>query len=76
MSDQFGRMLIGVGLTIALIGVIVLLSSNLPWFRLGRLPGDIHIEKQGFSLFFPITTMILISAVLSFIFFLIGKVKR
>ncbi len=57
-------MVIG-GLVLAAIGVVFwLLPDKTP---LGRLPGDIHAEKPGFSFHFPIVTCLLISAVLSLI---------
>jgi hypothetical protein len=76
LSEQFGKMLIGIGLMIALLGVIVLGAAKIPGFRLGRLPGDIAIQREGFSLFFPITTMLLLSAVLSLILFLAGRFRK
>ena len=69
-------MLVGLGLTVALIGGILMLTSKIPWLKLGRLPGDVNIQRDGFSLFFPITTMLLLSAVLSLILFLIGKFRK
>ncbi len=60
----------------AAFGCLVLLAGKLTWLRIGRLPGDIHIEREGFSLYFPLTTMILLSALGSLILFFIGKVRR
>lgn len=63
-------MVIG-GLVLAAIGVVFwLLPDKTP---LGRLPGDIHVEKPGFSFHFPIVTCLLISAVLSLIMWLFRK---
>jgi len=76
LGEQFGKLLIGAGLTLAFIGLLVIMSSKLPWLRLGRLPGDINVHRDGFSLFIPITTMILLSAVLSAVMFLIGRFRR
>lgn len=57
-----------------IIGVILLLVGLLwPWIQklgLGRLPGDIAVEREGFSFFFPLTTSIIISLVLSLLFWL------
>jgi Protein of unknown function (DUF2905) len=58
------RALIILGLVIALIGVAWPWVSKLP---LGRLPGDLVIDRPGFKLFFPITTLIVISLVISLI---------
>lgn len=67
--DQFnylGRILIFLGITIAALGGIIYLGGgSFSWF--GRLPGDIRIEKEKFTFFFPITTMILISILLNII---------
>jgi hypothetical protein len=70
MHEQLGRFLIIAGLVLALIGVAVYFSKFLP---IGRLPGDISIQKGNFSFFFPITTCIIISVVLTIIFLFIGK---
>jgi hypothetical protein len=47
-----------------------------PWFTklgLGRLPGDIVIERENFKIYFPITTMVLVSLALSLVFWLFRK---
>lgn len=59
---QLGRSLIVIGVVVALIGVAVVLGQKL---GLGRLPGDISIERKGYSLHFPLVTSILISVVLT-----------
>lgn len=59
------------------IGAVILLAGLLwPWLSklgLGRLPGDIRIERDGFHFYFPITTGLIISAVLSLILWLFRK---
>lgn len=57
---------------------VILVVAGLAWplltkLGLGRLPGDIHIERDGFSFYFPITTGLLISAVISLILWLLRK---
>jgi hypothetical protein len=57
---------------------IVLVIAGLAWplltkLGLGRLPGDIHIEREGFSFYFPITTGLLISAAISLILWLLRR---
>ncbi len=64
------KTIITIGLIIVIIGVLWPLLSKLP---LGKLPGDIVIKKEGFAFYFPITTMIIISIVLSLIFWLFKK---
>lgn len=62
-GDIFGKMLIYLGLGIALLGLLVwVISRVLP---MGRLPGDIFIQKEGLTVYFPIVTCIIISLVLT-----------
>lgn len=61
-----GRLLLLVGLGMALLGGLLLLLSRVPFLNnLGRLPGDIRIEGQGFSCFLPLVSMLLISVLLT-----------
>ncbi|MDO9533948.1 MAG: DUF2905 domain-containing protein [Bacillota bacterium] len=60
-----GRILLTIGGVIVLTGLIFLFLGR---FGLGRLPGDILIKRENLTIFFPITTMILISVILSLIF--------
>ena len=66
-----GKMLIIMGLIIAAIGVLFVLAGKIPW--LGRLPGDIYIKKENFTLYFPLATSILVSIVLSLILWLLRR---
>ena len=66
-----GRTLIVIGLIVVGIGVLVSLSGKLPW--IGRLPGDIYIKRENFTFYFPLTTSILISIVLTLIFYLFRR---
>ena len=63
-----GRALIVLGVVLVVVG---LAASYFPW--LGRLPGDVRIERPGFSFSFPITTCLLLSAVLSVVFSLLSR---
>jgi len=67
----FGKLLIVIGLFIVGAGILLLLSDKIPW--LGRLPGDITIKRDNFTFFFPLATCILISVVLSLLFWLFRK---
>ena len=69
---SLGRMLIGLGLLIVLIGVVVTLGEKLP-IRLGRLPGDIIIRGKNSTFYFPLVTCLLISAVLSLVMWVINR---
>ena len=70
MPKSFGTWLIIAGVLLLVIGVLVN-TGMLSWF--GRLPGDIRIERENMRFYFPIVTMIVISVVLSLIFYFIGK---
>jgi hypothetical protein len=64
------RILVTLGVILVIVGVAW------PWLvklGLGRLPGDIVIERENFRFYFPITTMVLISLVLSLVFWLFRK---
>lgn len=65
MSDwsALGRLLVAAGLVLIMVGGLLMLSGKIPW--LGRLPGDITIRRDGFQFFFPLTTSLLLSLVLS-----------
>jgi hypothetical protein len=69
--QYIGRFLIILGIVISAVGGILLLSGKIPW--LGRLPGDIIIQKKNFSFYFPLATSILLSVILTFIFWLIRR---
>ena len=64
------RTIIIIGLIIVVIGLTWPVLSKLP---LGRLPGDIIIKKEDFSFYFPITTMILVSIILTALFYFFKK---
>jgi Protein of unknown function (DUF2905) len=59
-----GRLLITLGAILIALGLLFTFAERLP-FKLGRLPGDIYIQGRNSSFFFPLTTCILISVVLS-----------
>ena len=69
--NGLGRPLIILGLMLVAAGLVLSLAPRMPW--LGKLPGDITIKREHFSFYFPLATCILISAVVSFILWLIRK---
>ncbi len=73
-NNGFGMMLLIGGLVIAAIGLIWVVAPNLP--KLGRLPGDIVIERENSRFYFPIVTCIVISVVLSLVMWLVRAVTR
>jgi len=68
---ELGKALILFGGLIVLVGVLLTLGGKIPW--LGRLPGDIFIQRDHFSFYFPLTTSLLVSALLSLLFFLLRR---
>jgi len=72
--QQTGKFLIIAGVVLIAAGVIVYFAGDkMGW--LGRLPGDIRVEKENVRFYFPITTMLLVSAVLSFLLWLLRKLS-
>jgi len=69
--SELGRPLVILGLVIAVVGALLWLSPQIPF--LGKLPGDIRIERDGGSFTFPITTCLVISIVLSLLWNLFGR---
>lgn len=69
--SYIGRFLVIVGLVIIVLGLLLMLSGKIHW--LGRLPGDIIIERKNFTFYFPIATSILISLLLTLIFWILGR---
>jgi hypothetical protein len=61
--ELLARSLIVVGLVFVALGILLYASPSLP--LLGKLPGDIRIERPGLRVYFPITSCVLVSAVLS-----------
>lgn len=72
--DRLGKGIIIVGLVLVIAGIVVWLWGDKLRF-LGRLPGDIRIEKDNIHIYIPITTMILLSALVSFILWLVQKFR-
>ncbi|NVM22201.1 MAG: DUF2905 domain-containing protein [Desulfobacterales bacterium] len=69
--SSLGKLLVIAGLVMAGIGILLILSPKIPW--LGKLPGDILIKKDNFRFYFPITTCIIISIILTILFYLFRK---
>lgn len=73
--SSLGKLLIGAGGLLILIGAIVLLAGRAD-IPIGRLPGDISYRGKNTAVFFPITTCIILSIVLSFIIWLVNRFMR
>jgi hypothetical protein len=69
--QHIGRLLVIFGVVIAAIGFFIVFSGKAPW--LGRLPGDIVLHKKNFTFYFPLASSILISLLLTLLFWIFGK---
>ncbi|MEK7374499.1 MAG: DUF2905 domain-containing protein [Thermodesulfobacteriota bacterium] len=69
--SNLGRFFIMIGLIIAGIGFALIFAGKIPW--LGRLPGDFFFRGKNFSFYFPLTTSILISVILTLILWFINR---
>ncbi len=68
-----GKLLLGLAAILAVVGVLLILSEKVPGLRIGRLPGDIVVEREKFRFYFPLATSILLSIVLTLVFWLLGR---
>ncbi len=76
MSTSTGKILIITGALLILAGLFLIFRDSIPFLKyLGRLPGDIAIERKNFSFHFPIVTCIVVSIVLSIILYIINKLR-
>lgn len=69
--QYMGKLMIAAGLIIAAAGLVFFFSGKIPW--VGRLPGDFIVRKRNFTIYFPLATSILLSILITFIFWLIRK---
>lgn len=69
--NEIGKFLILIGIVTIVIGLLLMMVGKIPF--IGRLPGDIIIEKRNFVFYFPLGTSILLSIILSLIFYLLSK---
>jgi hypothetical protein len=73
--NDLGRLLIGVGLVLLIAGGLLLLLGR-TGIPLGRLPGDISYRGRNLSVYVPLGTSILLSVVLSLVFYLLSRFRR
>ena len=72
MDQQTGKYILIAGLLVVITGIVIYFFHDyLKW--IGRLPGDIRIEKENFRFYFPITTMIIFSVILTLVMTIIKK---
>jgi hypothetical protein len=67
LLGDIGKLLVVAGIVLVIIGLL--------WQFVGKLPGDIVVKKEHFTFYFPVVTCIIISVVLSLIFYIIGKFR-
>ena len=65
MPQELGRTLVLIGAVLLVVGLVLILAGRIPF--LGRLPGDIVVKKENFTLYFPIATGLLLSLVLTLV---------
>ncbi|MCJ7483068.1 MAG: DUF2905 domain-containing protein [Thermodesulfovibrionales bacterium] len=74
MTDRIhylGKFLIVLGVIVIAVGGLLLFSGKIPW--IGRLPGDILIQKKNYTFYFPLATSIIISVIITLVFWLLGR---
>ena len=70
-THGLGKLLILVGGILIIVGAVLVLSDRIPW--LGRLPGDIYVERRNFTFYFPLTTSILFSVIVSLVLYFLSR---
>ena len=70
-ASDVGRMLVVFGVLLALAGVVLMLAGRVPW--LGRLPGDVHVQRGNWTFYFPLATSLLLSVVLTLVLWLVRR---
>ena len=71
---ELGKIVILAGVILVIVGLMLTFFDRVPF--LGKLPGDIHIKRDNFQLHFPLMTSILLSIVLTAVFWLLGVITR
>ncbi len=70
---SIGRMLLVAGALLAAVGLLLVVAERFPGLRIGRLPGDLRVERGNFRFYFPLATSILLSAVISLVLWLVRR---
>jgi predicted Co/Zn/Cd cation transporter (cation efflux family) len=76
MPFQLGRFLVVMGIVLVVLGLILMAGSRFSFFGLGRLPGDIAYKGKNFQFYFPIVTCLVLSAVVTLVFWVISFLTR
>jgi hypothetical protein len=70
---NLGRLLVVFGVVMVVVGLLIQLAPSIPW--LGKLPGDLRIERGGFRLYFPLASCLVISVVLTLLLQLFSRFR-
>ncbi|MGH9782913.1 MAG: DUF2905 domain-containing protein [Terriglobia bacterium] len=73
MLPSLGKIFITVGIVFAGVGILLLFSDRLAFLRIGRLPGDVIYRRGNFTFYLPIVTSIVISLILTLLFWVFGR---
>ncbi len=71
-----GRLFLIVGLIFVAFGLVVMLLERFPQIPLGRLPGDIRIERENVRFYFPLATSVIVSLVVTLLWSLISSLRK
>ena len=73
MLPHLGKLLVIAGLVFLVVGGLLMFSDRLSFLRIGRLPGDVIYRRGNFTFYFPIVTSIVISLILTLLFYVLGR---
>jgi Protein of unknown function (DUF2905) len=68
---ELGRVLIVLGVVIVVVGLALVFFERVPW--IGRLPGDVHVQRGNWTFYLPLGTSILLSLILTLVLWLMGR---
>ncbi len=69
--ESLGRILILFGILLVVLGLVLAVGAKIPW--LGQLPGDITIRRENFSFYFPLTSCLLLSLIMTLVLYLFRR---
>jgi hypothetical protein len=67
----FGKSLIFLGIVLVILGMIFVFGGKIPW--LGQLPGDIYIQRERFTFYFPLMTCVIVSVIISLVLYFLRR---
>lgn len=76
MNLHIGKILLIIGIALIILGLILIFGEKIPLLKyFGRLPGDIRVEKENFSFYFPVATCIILSVIITIALKIISKFR-